>query len=404
MPKSLLAKNLKEIFLFTDFKPNQVAIYDGTPKQRADIITNPDIVVLLMGFQRQSEDWEKLLTVYPNMTSVVIDEFHLGGYKNPQSKRSTEMFRFARRQMTNFHPMDGSLIAGRLDSCYSAIHVVEPRYYAGHAAFLGQHAIMDDYRNVLGWTNHAKLGRIFLRHGVRHTFESIYGKQTPKIIKESVEVDPRCRKVYSTFEETALLELDDMFLEGKNPAVATMRCRQLLAHPHSMGIPGWDGNQLTGKEERLEVLVSDHMQTGKPFIVYAALIPEQERVHKLLTEWGFKAALINSNVPQSKRGQIDVDFQNGKYDCIVGSPATASVGFNWGHVDHIIYMSIDYEDTNFSQAYKRAIRGVRKTPLLISLMEYENTIEQRILFIVDKKSRDLHKVDPTYEILQLSKL
>lgn len=404
MPSSLLKKNKDELLRFTDLKPEQVCIFDGSIKKLQELMCDSNIVCYLMGFGRQAKYWKQLTELQPQATALLVDEFHLGGYKSPTSMRSTEMFAFGRRNLSHFLAMDGSLIAGRLDSCYSAIHMVEPRYYAGHWAFLAQHAIMDDYQVVLGWTNHEKLGRIFMRHGVRHTFEEVHGDQEVVFIKERCEVTPSVRKVYSEFEKMALLELEDSFLDGSNPAVNAMRCRQLLAHPHSMGIPGWKPNVLTGKEERLEVLLSDHTLTGKPFIVYASLQPEQERLVELCKSWGFKVGLINANVSPADRAKIDEAFRNGELDGIVGSPATASVGFNWGHVDHVIFVSVDYQDTNFSQAFKRAIRGVRTTPLRISVMEYENTIEQRMFFIVDKKSRDLNRVDPTYKILTLSKI
>ena len=112
------------------------------------------------------------------------------------------------------------------------------------------------------------------------------------------------------------------------------------------------------------------------------------------------AGIINSN---NKGGPVDRDFRAGKLRVVVCGPASASVGFNWGFVNHVIFASPDYKNTNFIQAYRRAIRGERKIPLRITILVYRYApVERRQYQIIDDKSRQAHKVDPTYEILNLS--
>lgn len=399
MPKSLLWKNYNEFLTFTNFRPSEVMIVDGTPKERENQIHSTTAKVWLMGFKRWADEWERMKKLHPEINSYFFDEWHMGGFKNPESNRSKALFK-SMRQIKYFLPMSGTLIAGRLDSCYTAIKIIEPRYYANHYSFMAQHALTDEFGNVLGWVNHEKLGRIFLRHCVRRSFEEVYGPEAKELQIELVPMDSKVREAYKEFEEKALLELEDSFLDGVNPAVNAMRCRQIMGHPHTLGLLK-DG-ELTGKDERLEVHVQDHLNTGKPLIIFASLIPEQERIYELCKKWGLRTGLINSTVSPKKRGEIDVAFKEGKLDCVVGSPATAAVGFNWGHVDHVIFASIDYDNTNFVQAYRRTIRDKRDTPVLITVLEYEKSIDQRIFKIVDKKSRDLSKVDASYEKLTLS--
>ena len=399
MPKSLLKKNKKELLAFTNFTEEQIIIVDGTPKQREELMNDQRGVVFLMGFKRFTDDWQKLVVIHPKIDALIIDEIHMGGYKNPKTKNSLAMMQFMRKKKF-YLPMSGTLIDGRLDSCYVPIHVIEPRYYANHYSFLAQHALLDDFGTVLAWINHEKIGRIFMRHCFRKTFEEVYGKEAKVIIKELVAMDERSRHAYNEFAEKAFLELENEFLDGINPAVNAMRCRQIMGHPHKIGL--LKEGELTGKDEALQVHVEDHLNNKKPLVIFASLQPEQERIAKLCEKWGMRVGLINGNVPTNKRAQIDEDFRAGLLDVIVGSPATAAVGFNWGHVDHVIFASIDYQDVNFVQAYRRAIRGVRTTPLRITVLEYEDSIDQRIFSIVDKKSRDKSKVDATYETLALS--
>ena len=130
--------------------------------------------------------------------------------------------------------------------------------------------------------------------------------------------------------------------------------------------------------------------------------PQQDRLVEICRKMGFRVGLINGTVSTKKRGEIDEQFQAGLLDIVVASPATASVGFNWGHLDTVIFMSIDFMDSSFLQGYRRAMRGVRTSPLLIYVMEYEKSVDQRIFQIVEIKSAMAVEVDPTQVQVQIS--
>ena len=397
MPKSLMSKNKKELLRFTNFSEHDIMIVDGTPKQRVIQMADRNAKVFIMGFKRFADDWKTMKAFHPELDAVVVDEWHMG-FKSMDSTRTKELVK-CMRQTTHLVPLSGTLIDGRLDSCYPAIHLIEPRYYASHHSFKMQHAVMDEYGTVLAWHNHAKIGFILQKHFRRKSFTEIYGAEQKVIQPELCEMHPKQRAAYDEFEAAALLELDDKFLEGSNPAVAAMRCRQIMAHPSTFKL--LEPEELTGKEESLLVHLEDHRNNKTPLLIFASLQPEQERIAALCKKEGFRVGLINGNVPSSERVRIDEGFQKGEIDIVVASPATAGVGFNWGHVDHVIFMSLDYQNVNFVQAYRRAIRGVRAIPLRITIMEYSCSIDQRIFQIVNLKSADLHKIDDSYEKLDL---
>lgn len=400
MPKSLLMKNYYEMLDFTDMKPDEVVVVDGTPAQREAQMKNPNGKVFLMGFKRWADDWKTVLKYHPQTTALLLDEFHMGGFKNPRSKRNDSLYECMRR-FKYFLPMSGTLIDGRLDSAYSAIHVIEPRYYPTHFAFLAQHALIDDYGNPYAWINHKKITKIFSKHCVRRTFDSIHGKQEVLFFHEGVEMDAKSRKAYSQLEAFALLELSDKFIQADNPAVESLRCRQIMQHPHSMGI--LKEEEFTGKEEALMVHLEDHANNKEPLLIFSVLEPEQTRLVEICKGYGFRVGLINGTVPAKKRAEIDEMFRKGQLDILVCSPETASVGYNWQHVNHIIFVSMDYKNVNFVQAFSRAVRSARQHKLRVTILEYRNSIDKRIFEIVDNKSKDLAKVDPTYQRLYLSK-
>ena len=87
---------------------------------------------------------------------------------------------------------------------------------------------------------------------------------------------------------------------------------------------------------------------------------------------------------------------------MVASPATAGVGFDMPVLDHVVFVTPDYQDVNWIQGYRRGIRGQRDTALLVTTLEYRNTIEGRQYQIISQKSELAHQVDPSRPILRFA--
>ncbi len=410
MPKSLLRKNKRELHRFTHFKDNQVIILDGDAKEIKRLLALK-APVYLMGFRRFALSWRDLPS---HIKAVDVDELHMG-FKSADSQQTQALFEsFRRGGMEDFIAMTGSIINGKLTSVYPAIHVVEPRYYDSAKAFEYYHAVYDWDEKIIGWQNHEKISKIFERHGIRRTFEQIHGKVKPVFMPEMAIMSPRQRTMYDKFKDEAILELDKFFLDGTQPGVAFIRARQLMEHPNEfpdLTTPGEFIDVMEGdvpmKEELLDVHLEHHASTGKPLVIFSSMRPQQVRIEQMLKKHGLKYGIINGDVPEKVRDEADLAFQKGEIQVIVCSPQCAAVGYNWQfcgdqELDHMIFMTLGYLDTEFSQAYKRAIRGKRNTPLRVTILEYEDSIDQHVMGIIYRKSVDAHTVDPTYDILQLS--
>lgn len=400
MPKSLLKKNVDELLEFSGFKPEDIVIVDGTPKQRMKAIYS-DAKVFLFGFTAFSNHWTDLLDEHPDVNALAVDELHMG-YGGHNSVRTQNLYE-AMERIKYFVGMTGTIINGRLSSIYPSCQIIDHSYYpGGYHGFMYRHAIEDDYGRVVAWTDHQRLGKFLYKYAIRHTFEEIYGPEAKVIINEKVQMHPAQREAYNEFEETALLELEESWLDGSfSKAVHIIHCRKIMEHPWTVGAP-LDQIKLTGKDERLQIHFEDVRQSGKPIIVFSALVAQQERCVEIARKMGLKVGLINGSVATKKRFEIDEAFRAGELDVVVASPATTAVGYNWGHVDTIVFMSLDYMDSSFVQGYRRAIRGVRGKPLLIYVLQYADcAVEDRIFSIVERKSAMAHQVDETKEKIKL---
>lgn len=398
MPKSLLRKNREELLIWSGLEPDDVTIVDGPPAKR-DQQMRTDAKVFLMGFRCFADNWEHLVGLHPDIDCLGVDEWHLG-FKGDSSQRTQSMYRFMDRT-TYLVAMTGTLIDGRLDAAYPFIRLVEPGEYRDYNHFYYYHAVENDFGHVCAWIRPERVSKVLQKHTVRHTFAEVYGPEAKIIQHDVCEMDPRQREAYSEFEASALLELEDDWLDGSLPGVNQIRCRQLMEHPQSFG-PPLDAIPTTGKEERLLIHLEDHKARGEPLVIFSALVPQHDRLKDLCRKVGLKAEIIDGRVSAKERGRIDEAFRSGQIDVVIASAATAGIGFNWGHVNHVIFASLDPMDSNFVQAYRRAIRGVRKTPLLITVMSYENSIDSRLFDIVNRKSKLANTVDETTELVHLN--
>ena len=408
-PSSLLQKNLSEMARFTPLTHDELVIIKGTPKQKLAQIES-GARGFFMTAEALASYGPRLKELY-TINLVVIDESHML-YKGHESKRTQALYQFMRTTPYLVF-MSGTIIQGNLNAFYPVAHLLEPRLYGNFAAFRAYHEWTDDYGSLLGWRNTEKIAKIMSLFGWKRTFAETYGDQEKVIIVEEVEMNPRQKKAYLTFEKDALLELEDSYLDGSIPGVNQIRARQILAHPHEIsnplgGIESVVGDEPTAKDERLEILATDHLRNGTPFVVFAVFTREVERIHRLLSGLGLQGGVIHGQKSFTERGRVDEAFRAGRIQYIVATPPTAGIGFNWQEwgpdgkeVDHIIFCSVTYNDDEFVQAYMRAVRGARKKSLRITILKYIAKVEDRIFELVRKKSATVNAIDPTRELISI---
>lgn len=406
-PKSLLRKNKDEIHMFNpDLHDDEVIIFDGANvKKHAG---RKDVAIWLVGPER----FKRSLKDFPsNIGAHDVDEFHqcFGG---PTSARSQAYVDF-HRHLDEGIVMTGTLIHGRIDTVFPAIHAIEPRYYPGYEGFLRHHAFLDEYGRPFAWKNHERIAQILQRHAIRHTFEEVYGAESKVILPQDADMTPKQAAFYKAFLETLTIDLGDAIIDGSAAPMAILRGRQIMETAFAMKDPRGDefpivdllDGGLAGKEELLELHFADHARSGEPVVVFASFVQQQLRIRDLAEKAGLRCAILNGTVSARQRSQIDEAFRRGELDCLVCTPMVAAFGYNWQfwgpqqiEVDHCIFASMDYMDTNFLQAYRRFIRGKRQRPLRITILRYRNSMDQRVFEIIKQKSKDANKIDATRQV------
>jgi hypothetical protein len=408
MPLSLFKQNMKSFFKFTHFKPEDIVIVEGDLKRRQKLMQQ-DGKVFIVGFDffkpyiskvrgmARESDYEFLKRAHPSVKCCVVDEFHMG-FGNIEATR-TRWWAHHMQKMEYIIPMTGTPINGRLSSVYPVIHVIEPSYYFNYKAFLREHAVLDDYGNVSFWVNTQKVKDILAKISVRHTFEEVHGPEAIEVITEMVDMSGIHRDMYKAFEESHMLELENEFKEMSSGGEATLRARQLLQCPEVF----YEDDFKLGKDDSIEVKVQAAVMAEKPFMIFSPFVAEQNRLVKLCHKWGVKVALINGSVKGTTRYKIDEDFTSGKIQGLIASPDTVGVGYDWSHVDMMVFTTLDYKDSSFVQGYRRAVRGKRAHPLLVYVLGYSKSTDLKTFLKVEEKMKLSKEVDDSKTVFNFSK-
>lgn len=397
MPKSLLVKNYEELLRWSEFEVDDIVMLRGTPADRERQI-NSNAKVFLCAHDTFANNWEAILSGHPEVKALVSDEWHLGFsthgevfYKrNSQvplysgTARTAKMYQFMKKTKARLLAMTGTLVKGRLCSAYPLIQLINPLYYGTYDNFMTWHAMLDDYGKPYMWLEHERLAKILKRHSCSMTFSDAYGKENKQVFIELCTMSDKQRKAYSDMEENALLELEDSFLEGKTPALAVLRCRQIMQCPEMYDLPHGDD----GKDAHIEEHIQRAIDEGTPLVIFETAKMAQNRINQLAIKLGARSVVLNGDTAGPRRGDYDLMMRQGKLDVLVAAPIVAGVGFNWSNVSHMVFSSIDYGDDTFIQNYRRALRGKRETPLKIYILQYRKSIDQRIAAIVNQKSKD----------------
>ena len=412
-PTSLIDKNHKEILMWTGLQEHEVVKLAGTRPKKLEILKDNRIKVFLCTAEAFAD---YMLAYWPDLKgsevfAIICDEPHMY-YRGYNSKRCQKFDTVCQRRPdieVKFLTATPTPY-GKLTSAYIYCRVIEPMFYKTYRFFQGTHEILDLFGSVTGWQNHEVLNQFLARYSICHTAHQVYGDVEEYIVRQTVKLLGKHEEVYRQFEEMGVLELQDSIDMGTAPAQSTLRCRQILNHPHNIQIPiGWDVsgkpaefenlNLTKGKETGKDKLLAEYMAEGNQIAIFAPFVFEQEHIKEYLEGLGYKGGLINGSVSAVQRNQVDTEFREGKLDFVIASPQTAATGFNWGFLNTVIFHSMDYGDDGFTQAIARAKRGVRENPLRIVILEYENTIEQLMLVKIRRSSIDSNKVSPECPVL-----
>lgn len=412
-PTSLMRKNLEELQRWTELGDRVVEVTGTKPKKDACILRR-DVDVWVMTAEALKTYGSRMFSQH-DIGLIICDEPHMY-YVGFTSARTQAFYNLT----VKYPKLEIKFLTatptpkGKLTSAYIYCATIQFDYYRGFQYFKNIHMLDDGYGNI-EWANYETLHKFLIHYSLCHTKKDMYGDIPQFTVRHRLQLPAKIEKAYNRFEGEGVLEMKQSILRDLPPSSNTLRCRQILNHPHKLRLPiGFDQDNkpnaweemviteaLTPKEEAL----INYVNEGEPLFIVATFHEEQERLVQILTEHcDVKIGMINGTVSKAKRDAIDSGFRNGTIDVVVASGITTSVGFNWQHLNTIIFHSLDYGDDIFYQAVQRAIRGVRTQPLRVVVLEYANTIEAYLMLKIHQASVRSNAVNPDFEVINFPRI
>jgi hypothetical protein len=417
-PTSLLKKNLGELLAWTGLSKDQIKVVEGTPAAKRDILLDPNVKIFLMTADAfKTYGYPRFKSCAHLVGAIICDEPH--NYFRGYTSQRTQAFDTFCHENKKLHVKFLTATPtpyGKLTSAYIYCRTFKHDYYHTYRYFKMVHEVLNEDGDVIGWQDHQVLEALMSAYSHCNTVKDVYGEVDEYIHREQIELEGKHKEIYLKFEDAGLLELQtaiskDIEVSGGN----TLRCRQILNHPHRMAIPNkWDDagnpigyethNLLGTKPTGKDLKIKEYLEEGEPVIIFAPFQHEHEHLLEVVTKGGYKGAIINGTIPKNQRDKVDADFRAGLLDCVIASPKTAGVGYNWGHVNTVIFHSMDYGDDDFTQAIARAKRGIRTETLRIILLEYVDTIEQLMLVKVHRNSVSSNKISKENPVINFPRI
>jgi hypothetical protein len=409
MPMKLTSKNLEEALKWGGWDADDVVVVDGTAAQCKRQLAS-GAKLFIMGFTRFALCYKDL----PDYVKAIdIDEFHKG-FGGTDSKRTQALYEFTTDPAIHFVPMTGTLYNGKPDTVYPALQIIEPRYYATPDMFRRVHHLTDPFTGkLIGYRDLEILGEILAKHSIRRFWKDIHGPEQIVIQTERLDMSERQREAYAKFEQDAILELEQFFIDGTLPGVAFTRARQIMEHPNVFPdlrdpkLPPVDitPGEVPGKLELLELDMINAVENKTPLVIFSAMVPQQRQIFAMAQKMGMKVGLLNGDTTDTETEEFDTGFRTGRFNTLVCSPQVADCGFNWQfngdrEVDDLVFASMAYQDTAFVQACKRFERQKRSSALRVKVLAYRRSLDERILKLIAQKSVEANRTDPNRSVLR----
>jgi SNF2 family DNA or RNA helicase len=345
------------------------------------IIFNFEMAGLILEFKDQ---------LLPGFDTLVIDEFT--AVKNRTAQRSENVERLS-RHFTYLTMLSGSPMPNTILDIWHPMYILDQGQRLGHNYFNFRNAVCQpvvkgNMRQFTEWVDIP--GSVEIVAGtirdvtIRHQLEDVVDMPERLFNTMTIPMNARLRKAYEQMAEQAILELQDETITAVNRAVLGGKLLQIA----SGSVYNANGDTCLVHDEKYN-LVAELIDEREQSLVFYQWQHQCDTLSAILTKTKLPHAIINGKTPQSKRGEIVNDFQNGKYRTLLIQPAAAAHGLTLTKSTCSIWISPTFNLEHFEQANHRDYRiGQSKTTEVI-MIEYEDTIEPYVYKKLQGKQESL---------------
>jgi len=244
-------------------------------------------------------------------------------------------------------------------------------HYADYGGFGGYEVI--NYKNLDELQE--RLDAIMLRRRK----EEVLDLPEKTYIDEYVEMTKKQKKIYDEVTMDIKSNIDQIKM-ANNPLAELIRMRQATGYTGILS----STIQESAKMDRMEELVEEAKDNGEKVVIFSNWTQITDVVIERLRKH-YKVAQITGNTKDADRQSIVADFQNGKYDVVIGTSGAMGTGLTLTEGTIEIFMDEPWNKALKEQCVDRCHRIGQKNNITIYTLMCKDTIDQRIHELVEKK-------------------
>jgi SNF2 family DNA or RNA helicase len=223
--------------------------------------------------------------------------------------------------------------------------------------------------------------RMIKPYALRLTKEDV-GIIPPQVIKVSVDIVGRQRRIYDTMKKHSVVHLG-----GGRRAMAPLTVTNIVKRRQiaSGFVLDDDGECCHLGDAKLRKLMALIERLPKPIVVFTVFRPELELIYATVTKAGYDAITVSGATKKKLRPDIWRNFQRAQYDVIICQVKTGGVGVDLWKSGYAIAHSIGYSSIDFDQAISRMDSKEKERAAKIYVLCGRATIDEDLYDMVIEK-------------------
>lgn len=377
-PTSVVGNWMSEL---AKFAPSLVALrFDGANRSdlKAQIETSNVVLTSYALIQRDGDFWQQI-----PLHSVIVDEAQY--VKNPKAKTAQVI-----RTLTTDHCLclTGTPLENHLGELWSLFDFVMPGFLANETQFKKRYRTPIEQHGDQACQN--RLAQRVSPFMLRRTKADVVTELPAKTeIIQRVTLDKAQWQLYSSVRLSMEKRVRELMAEKglKRSHIeildALLKLRQVCCDPSLVKIPAAEKVKHSAKLEVLVEMVQELTEEGRKILVFSQFATMLGIIEKRLNSEGISTSKL-TGATRNRQAAIDA-FVEGDAQVFLISLKAGGVGLNLTAADTVIHYDPWWNPAAEAQATDRAYRIGQDKPVFVYKLIVENTVEEKILVMQDKK-------------------
>lgn len=340
-----------------------------------------------------------------NFKAVIADEIHRS--KDPKSKQTRALWAATGDAPIRF-ALTGTPIANDVLDLWSILHWISPEDWPSKTRWIDRmvNTMLNAFGGlmVLGLKPHMESEfNATINPHMRRMLKARVLPWLPPVIFErrDVEMSTKQKKAYNQMQELMIAELEG----GSSVVAPSVLTQTIRLHQFASSYAELVQDEATGEDKavlvepscKVDALMSDIKSGdfGDDSVAVTAVSRQLiELLSARLTKEGIEHGLITGAQTEEERQRAIDDFQSGKIKWILFTVQAGGVGVTLTAARQLVMLQRPWSLVDYKQALDRVHRIGSEVHDSILVIDYvtENTIEDRVLQVLDQKSESFDQI------------